>query len=340
MKSGDLTALWRSPGVGDRNYIHRGMSLRFADVDARGICGNRVCMAPRSETAVFTVGRELLAVDIHTCQARLLLEDCGDEWIFGAPCVSPDEQHVSIALSSSHPEMRDGAWTLTPQRPYWDYLHALRLIQIPLAHPGKVEILYEHPAPAQSAHCAFCPTDGDLLYFDLDLPPAYWRGGDGLTPRIWLLDIPTSQVRPLKETYPGPFQTHQAWLWDGSGLCYHGHASAGGEYFGITAPNGRVMWEHAFPDAFAYGHHTPDARRKALIIDGMFSTDTLHWLYWDEPKRDHPVLEPICLHGTEWGSLPGQYSHPHPLTDASGNWISFTSARSGRSDIYVVNVTD
>ncbi|MFC1451819.1 hypothetical protein ACFLSJ_00570 [Verrucomicrobiota bacterium] len=338
VESGDLTALWRSRGIGDRNYIHRGMSLDFSDVDARGICGNRVCMAPQSQTVVFSVERKLLRVDIRTCQARVLLEDCGDEWIYGAPCISPDEQHVVITLSSSHPEMREGTWTLTPTRPYRDYSHALRIIRIPLSLPGEAEILYEHPVPAQSAHCAFCPVDNDLLYFDLDLPPGYWGGSDGHTPRIWLLDIATGKVRPLREEYPGPFQTHQAWLWDGSALCYHGHASTGGEYCGIAATDGRVVWEEVFPGAFAYGHNTPDARRKALIIDGMFSTDTLHWLYWQGSTGEEPVLEPICVHGTEWKSLPGQYSHPHPLTDASGNWISFSSARGGRSDVYVVSV--
>ena len=64
VETGDLMALWKASGLGDRNYIHRGMSLRFPDIDGRGICGNRVCMAPRSQTVVFTVERQMLAVDI------------------------------------------------------------------------------------------------------------------------------------------------------------------------------------------------------------------------------------------------------------------------------------
>ncbi|MFW6152286.1 MAG: hypothetical protein ACOC6C_04865, partial [Verrucomicrobiota bacterium] len=335
---GNLKALWKAPGIGDRNYIHRGMSLRFADVDGRGISGNRVCMAPQSQTVVFTVERQMFAVDIHTCEARVILEDCGDKWIFGAPCVSPDEKYVAIALSSSHPEMRGGTWTFSPRKPYRDYSHSLRIIRTPLDGTGNVEVLYEHPSAAQSAHCAFCPVNGNLLYFDLDLPPGYWAGGDGRTPRIWLLDISCGDVRPLKTDYPGPFQTHQAWLWDESGLCYHGHASSGGEYFGCAGTEGQVFWEEVFPEAKAYGHNTPDPLRKALIIDGMFSTDKLQWLYWGEHTGGVPRLDPICLHSTEWGSLPGQYSHPHPLTDACGNWISFTSAHGGRSDVYVVSV--
>ena len=337
VSTGQLTSLWRAPGIGDRNYIHRGMSLDFADVDGRGVCGNRVSVAPQSRTVVFTVERRLMAADIDTCKARVLIDDCGDDWIFGAPCVSPDESHVAIALSTSHPEMRRGNWTLAPEKGYRDYQHRLRLVGVPLAGSGEVEIIYEHPVPAQSAHCAYCPADGNLLYFDLDLPPAYWCGGDGETPRIWLLDIPSGSVRPLRQTFPGPFQTHQAWLWDGSAICYHGRATGGGEFFGVAAPNGDLLWEQVFPQATAYGHNTPDARRKALIIDGMFSEDKLQWLYWGEASPT-PRLEPICLHATDWGSLPGQYSHPHPLTDGSGRWISFTSARHGRSDIYVVAV--
>jgi len=64
--TGDLRAVWRAPGIGDRNYIHRCMGLTFDDVDGRGICGNRLCMAPRSNVAVFTCERRLLAVDIET----------------------------------------------------------------------------------------------------------------------------------------------------------------------------------------------------------------------------------------------------------------------------------
>ena len=337
-ETGDLKLLWKTEGLGDRNYIHRCMSLTFDDVDGRGICGNRVCVAPMSGIAVFCVEKRIVAVDIDTCETTVLLENCGDEWIFGAPCISPDEKHAAITLSSSHPEMRNGNWTLTPEKHYREYLNKLRLIRVPLNGSGNIEIMYEHPVPAQSAHCAYCPSNKNLLYFDLDLPPRYWGGSDKRTPRIWMLDIDAGTISALKKEYPGSFQTHSAWLWDGSAICYHGGSKRGGEYFGVTKINGEVLWEEIFPHVQAYGHNTPDARKQALIIDGMFSTDRLQWLYWGKHTGGVPRLEPICIHGTEWGGLPGQYSHPHPLTDASGNWISFTSARGGRSDVYVVNV--
>jgi len=335
VETGELKALWRAPGVGDRNYIHRGMGLTFDDVDGRGICGNRVCVAPKSGLAVFTCERRILAVDLDTCAERVLLADCGAEWIFGAPCVSPDERSVAIALSSAHPQMLARRPVTRGYKSWPD--HSLRLVRVPLDGSGRIETLHERQ-PAQSAHCAFCPTDPNLLYFDLDLPPHYWGGGDGKTTRVWLLDLATREARPLKEHYPGPFQTHTAWLWDGSALAYHGSLPAGGVYIGITRTDGETLWERTFPDATFYGHLTPDAKRPALILDGDFSRDLLQWLCYDEETRDgRPRLEPICRHDTEWRSLPGQYSHPHPLTDASGRWISFTAARGGRSDIFVVD---
>ena len=338
VETGELRLVWKTDGVEDRNYIHRGMSMTIPEVDGRGICGNRVCVAPRSGQAVFTVERKMLCVDIHTGVVRTLLDDCGDEWIFGAPCVSPDERSVAIALSSSHPEMRSGKWTLHPEKKYIEYMHHLQLIQIPLTDTGRHEIIYQHPVPAGSAHCAYCPADPDLLYFDLDLPPRYWCGGDGKTPRIWLLNIKEKSIRPLLASYPGPAQIHQAWLWDGSGMIYHGPAAAGGEYFGVADLHGHKLYERVFPQVNFYGHNSPDPVKPAMIIDGFFSKDLLQWLYYDDPECELPKLEPICRHGTEWGSIPGQYSHPHPLASPDGRWISFTAACDGRTDVLAVEI--
>ena len=337
VETGQLTAIWQAPGIGDRNYIHRGMELTTPGLDGRGICGNRQCMAPKSGQVVFTCERRLLAVNLFDGEETVLLDDIGAEWIFGAPTVSPDEHHIAITLSSAHPEALAGRHLTRRYESYPN--HRLRVVRVPLDGSGTVDLLHEH-TPAQSAHCAYCPTDSNLLYFDLDLPPAYWGGSDGQTPRIWLLNITDRRVWPLKTTYPGPFQTHQVWLWDGSAMAYHGPLPEGGVYIGIAGTDGKTTWERSFPEARSYGHLAADPIRRALILDGDLTPDLLQWMYVDQPADRAPHVEPICRHATQWESIPGQYSHPHPLADPTGRWIAFNAASGGRSDVYVVDTSE
>ena len=65
------------------------------------------------------------------------------------------------------------------------------------------------------------------------------------------------------------------------------------------------------------------------------SDNLLTWLYYD---ADLPRVEVIAEHNSEWGSLPGQTTHPHPLCSPDGRWISFNTTQNGRSDVAVVRV--
>jgi hypothetical protein len=72
-----------------------------------------------------------------------------------------------------------------------------------------------------------------------------------------------------------------------------------------------------------------------VILDGNLSNDLLLWVYYDQPQ---PRVEVICRHGTDWGAMPGQYPHPHPICDPTGRWIAYNAAARGRSDVFVVSV--
>ena len=77
------------------------------------------------------------------------------------------------------------------------------------------------------------------------------------------------------------------------------------------------------------------AGRPAIILDGNLSSDLLLWLDYDQAQ---PRVEVIARHGSHWEGLPWQYSHPHPLSDPTGRWISFNAAERGRSDVFIVQV--
>jgi hypothetical protein len=181
----------------------------------------------------------------------------------------------------------------------------------------------------------------DLVYFDVNVPPLYWCGNDAVTPRVWLVSDRGGEPHPLRPSFPGIFVVHAAWTWDGSAIAYHGFLSAAGYssgiFIGLTAVDGGSIRDYVFPDAHAYGHINPDPVRPALILDGDVLAGCLSWLYYD---RAQPRVELICRHDTEWESMPGQYSHPHPQSDPTGRRISYNAARNGRSDVFVVEVGD
>jgi len=112
-----------------------------------------------------------------------------------------------------------------------------------------------------------------------------------------------------------------------------GTSNHAGWYFSALTPDGVVRREFAFPQAAHYGHVTAAADRPAFILDGNLTSDLLLWLYHDS---DRLRIEVIGRHGTEWGSVPGQWPHPHPLASPCGRWISYNVARGGRTDVHVV----
>lgn len=328
--TGDITQLIEPvDGVGGYGELNRGVSVG----DGLGVTGT-MCLAPRRGWAVYVVGRSVRAVDIQSMDERILVLDVGADWLPGMPTIDPDETVAMVPLTPAHPDVVSGK---RPKRSWMEHFAErgarLRLLQVPLAG-GDATTVYEEDG-ITSGHIPHCPTDPDLLLIDRDFPPRFWGGSDGATNRIWTLRLSTRHLTELPPRDPGRFQVHSTWTWDGQNVLYHGRSPKGGWYMGMADQEGQVVWEHGFHGAEHYGHLTAAAGRPAFILDGNLSDDLLVWLYYDEER---PRVEAIARHGTDWGALPGQYPHPHPLSDPTGRWVSFNAARRGRSDVFVVSV--
>ncbi|MCK4982172.1 MAG: hypothetical protein KAS17_04560 [Victivallaceae bacterium] len=334
IETGELSILYEAEGVGSRDYMHQSSQEELGN--GRGVSGNRLALAPKTGWAIFSHNRALKAVNIYSYEQRTLIKDITEEWTFGAPSPSPDEKHVVVPLSTAHPQILNGKLVT---RSYLSYPnHSMRLLRVSMTGTTCEELYRE--TPCNCAHSSYCPTDNDLVYFDRNVPPSYCCGNDGgKTPRIWLIRLSTGKIWPLRTEYPGVFQVHAAWTWDGEAIVYHGFLKPSGYnsgiYIGITSKDGTPIRDYVFPDVTDYGHVNPDPKRPAIILDGDLAPGHLTWLYYDNEK---PRLEIICKHDTEWESLPGQYSHPHAQSDPTGRWISFNKAHGGRSDVYVVEV--
>ena len=332
--SGELTQLTEPvDGVGSPWGVHKiGASEYF---DGRGISGILACIAPRSRTAVFGVGRSIRRVHLDTLEETTLLDDFGADWIDGAMSIDPSETHALLPIMPAHPEVRAG------KSPSKDYVESFanggmrtRYVEIPL-DGGESRIVFEDEGMG-CAHCPHCPTDDDLVLIDRDRAPLFWCGGDhGASARCWTLRLSTGELTELPPRNDQRFHVHAAWTWDGEHVVYHAFMREAGYYIGITHKSGQVVREYELPEAGAYGHVSAAPDRPAIVLDGNVTEDKLTWLYYDS---DEPRFETIATHGTEWSSVPGQYSDPHPQTDPTGRWIAYHVAKDKRSDIYAVTV--
>jgi hypothetical protein len=330
--SGDITQLTELiDGVGTRDELHKGAGT--ATGNGLGVT-MLTCIAPRSGWVVYVVGRAFKAVHMETLEERTLIEDIGSDWIAGMPSVDPEETHATLPIMSAHPEIAQGK---RPTKGYMAHFAEtgprLRILQVPLLGGGAETIYAEDGIGC--AHCPHNPQDPDLVLIDRDFPPRLWGGSDGKTNRIWALRLSTGKLTELPPQDAARFQVHCAWTWDGAGVVYHGRSAEAGYFIGVVDPQGTTVREYLFRDAGAYGHVSAMAGRPAIILDGNLSNDLLVWLYYDQ---EQPRVEVIARHGTNWGGLPWQYSHPHPLSDPTGRWISFNAVERGRSDVFIVEV--
>jgi hypothetical protein len=319
--------------TGDITQLTESLSQR--DNEGRIVDGSRLGIAPRSRWALYIHQSALMAVHLDTLEERTIIPSQGPGIMLGIPSVSCDEQLVAVPAFTQHPEIAAG------RRVTGDYMQhfpdgrgvRLQLLEAPLAG-GDCRVIYEEEG-VRSAHCPHSPVDPDLLLIDRDFPPRYWSGSDGKTNRIWTLRVSTGQLTELPCQDPNFFQVHSCWTFDGQHILYHGRSAHGGYFIGVCDPQGNTVREYGMHRADHYGHVSAMVDRPAIILDGNVSDNLLVWLYYDAGM---PRIEVIAAHNTEWGRPPGQFSHPHPLCDPTGTWISFNAAEKGRTDIFAVKV--
>lgn len=330
--SGDITQITESfDGVGCLDELHKISGTSTGN--GLGVTMLN-CVAPHSHWVVYIQGRALRAVHLDTLEEKVLIENYGAGFIAGMPSIDPTESYVLQPVMSAHPELNAGK---APTRSYIEHFSVhgpeMHMLQVPLAG-GPVSEVYSEKGIG-CAHCPHNPLDGSLVLVDRDFPPKLWAGSDGVTNRIWSLNLATHKLTELPNQDTAKFQVHSVWTWDGSAVAYHGKSGLGGYYIGVVSKEGQTIREYKFTQAEHYGHVAAMANRPAIILDGNLTNDMLLLLYYD---RETPRIEMVARHATIWGGLPWQYSHPHPQSDPTGRYISFNAVRGGRSDVYVVEV--
>ena len=295
VKTGELTVLAEFEGIGSRHGVHQSVEC------GEGVAGNLLALAPKTKWCIFPVGERIQAVHLETLEERILLDDVGPEWITGAPGISPDESKIVVNLFSAHPEDPEDVFQT---KSYIEFsgkdFPVSKTLEISIQGGEAKEVYQEKGCLVCGGR--YCPVDNNLVAIIRDLPPLLWFGSDGKTPRIWLLNTTTGEMKPLKKDYPAPFQVHWVWSFNGEKILYHGPLPKGGSYLGVSTRDGETIKEFILPKAEHYGHVSADPKRKALILDGDVTKDLLVWYFYESKS---PRIEIIARHGTEWGTIPG-----------------------------------
>lgn len=322
--TGDITCLIDPvEGLGGLNEI-----MRFGD--GKGIPIGAV-LAPESRWAYYVVERQIRAVHIDTLEEKVVVKGVDDECMIESIAISPDEKKLVYIVDVLYPEKCGG----------------LKYKIFMKTEDSQPEMLFAEDGIAAN-HIMYNPVDPDLLLFCRDKGPSSAHRVDEHS-RTWIYRISEGSLTEVKTVEKQNFQTHSAWTWDGKGIVYHGMIEAsdwknnvteGGWYIGLAGLDGNPVREFSFKDARYYGHVSAMKGRNAAIIDGNILDGLLMWIYFDQ---ELPKIEMIAKHDTDFTTMPSQYSHPHAISDPTGRWIVYNSARriiftGARSDIFSVEV--
>ena len=151
--------------------------------------------------------------------------------------------------------------------------------------------------------------------------------------RSWWVNIDGSAGGPFKQEF-GTQQTHEAWTPDGKNITYlykyRWGINEGKHFLGIQSMDGKTY--KAYPSQVSPGHQNLFKDNKHWIVDTFNNDETLLALITVNKKKivDSKIL---FRHGS---SMIGQDSHPHPRFSPDGNYVLFSTDKSGTAQVYTV----
>ena len=289
-------------------------------------------LGAKTHVAYFVSQGALRSVNIDTLEERVLIEKPDEGMAFDSIALTCDEKTLVYNLVN------------TQKRFPKDFHFIIKKLDI---ESGETSAVLERTG-VNGCHLMHNPTHPELIMLGMDHGPSIWNKADENS-RMWILDLRSSQLTNVETRAKQNFQTHATWSYDGETVIYHGQLGLSkwvdglnrdGWYIGKSGLDGKCIREFNFPEARYYGHIGALAGRDGVILDGLLMENLLLFL---DMSEETPRLEIIGRHDSDFYTMPGQYGHPHPISDPTGRRVVFNSARreiwkSARSDIYAIEV--
>lgn len=174
-------------------------------------------------------------------------------------------------------------------------------------------------------HAQYCPTDANLLFYCYGGP--WWR-----VQRLWLIHADGTGNRPIFKQTNFEGVGHE--FWSDSGKTIYATCNGGRQPQGLWAVNVDGSQERCVLAGACVGHGTANGEEDRFVIDELYN-NCKTGLWMSRKGSSEPEL--LCQTGADWSGKP-QEAHPHPRFLPDGRRVAFTSAMSGSSEVYLVEL--
>jgi len=170
-------------------------------------------------------------------------------------------------------------------------------------------------------HVNTSPTQTHILTFCHEGP---WHKVDN---RIWGFDTMSGNAWKIRPTSERETVGHEYWYDDGIRIGYHGQSAQGKPVLGHIRYDNTEQYEEAFPGKTG---HIFSQDENLIVGDGV-----IRMWKWVDGRYLGPRI--LCRHDSV---MHIQQTHPHPRISPDGQYVVFTSDRSGYGNVYMVPVVD
>jgi oligogalacturonide lyase len=314
-----------------RMDLETGVICQLTDEKA-GIMPGGHTKTPDSEFVIYVTGNKIKKLDTTTLKSTdIFEEETGIQ--LGHPFISPNKKVIGFARNEDPGLYRGGNY-----KGFKEQMYAVKRGWITLVDLDSTKATNIHEDTHWLGHFQFAPHDSSIAMFCHEGP---WNL---VHQRIWLLDIMNRTVIPCFRQAEDDCVGHEFWTNDGKIFFDNRRKGHDGTitsdkkqaiinypefgqipYIGMADRNGEVIKNIPMPYYCNHYHATND---NMLLIGDQ--TDDLVLISLQDDKAQ---LKTLCTHHTSWYM---QQSHCHPTFSWDNQQILFTSDRSGKCNLYMV----
>jgi len=294
---------------------------------------------PTRDEAYFPLRREVIALNLRTCEQRVLYRlaegfRCGNmsctadgKWL----CLAEQEDlSARIRMDLGHGYV--GFAEYSAARPH------CRILAVDTEN-GQARVVHEEDF--WLGHVNTSPSLPDVLTFCHEGP---W---ETIKQRMWVLSISTGRVTALRQQEPGETIGHEYWFADGQRVGYHGTRPATAEdsvadigprgvhIFGHIRWDNGARCEYDFPRGSTHFHSLD---QRLIVGDGFRQRPQLLLWKFKDGRYEGPRV--LLTHRGSW-HVQILHVHPRMFTGPDGRiQICFSADPQGYSNVYIVEVPE